>query len=95
MYAGNDIPLVSRWTGNLGLSWDVYQKLAVFEAVVRYVGERRMDNDQANFQPLNSGAHNGRYPARRRIPEFLLVGFGAEFVQRIVLRLRGREFRDV
>ena len=52
MYAGNDIPLVSRWTGNLGLTWDVYQKLAVFEAVVRYVGERRMDNDQANFQPL-------------------------------------------
>jgi iron complex outermembrane receptor protein len=52
MYAGNDIPLVSRWTGNLGLTWDVYQKLAVFDAVVRYVGERRMDNDQANFQPL-------------------------------------------
>jgi iron complex outermembrane receptor protein len=52
IYAGNDIPLVSRWTGNLGLTWDVYQKLAVFDAVVRYVGERRMDNDQANFQPL-------------------------------------------
>ena len=52
MFAGNDIPLVSRWTGNLGLTWDVYQKLAVFDAVVRYVGARRMDNDQANFQPL-------------------------------------------
>jgi iron complex outermembrane receptor protein len=52
MYAGNDIPLVSRWTGNLGLTWDVYQKFAVFDAVVRYVGERRMDNDQANFQPM-------------------------------------------
>ena len=24
----------------------------VFDGVVRYVGERRMDNDQANFQPL-------------------------------------------
>ena len=52
MYAGNDIPLVSRWTGNLGVTWDIYQKLAVFDAVVRYVGARRMDNDQANFQPL-------------------------------------------
>ncbi|MFI4961074.1 MAG: TonB-dependent receptor [Hyphomicrobiales bacterium] len=52
IYAGNDIPLVSRWTGNLGLTWDIYQKFAVFDAVVRYVGERRMDNDQANFQPL-------------------------------------------
>jgi len=50
IYAGNDIPLVSRWTGNLGLTWDVYQKLAVLDAVVRYVGERRMDNDQANTQ---------------------------------------------
>jgi iron complex outermembrane receptor protein len=24
----------------------------VFDAVLRYVGDRRMDNDQANFQPL-------------------------------------------
>ena len=52
IYAGNDIPLVSRWAGIFGLTWDIYQKLAVFDAVVRYVGARRMDNDQANFQPL-------------------------------------------
>ncbi len=52
IYAGNDIPLVSRWTGNAGLTWDAYGKLAVFDAVLRYVGARRMDNDQANFQPL-------------------------------------------
>ena len=51
VYAGNDVPLVSRWTGNVGVSWNVYQKLAVFDAVLNYVGERRMDNDQANFQP--------------------------------------------
>lgn len=50
-YAGNDVPLVSRWTGNVGVSWNVYRKLAVFDAVLRYVGDRRMDNDQANFQP--------------------------------------------
>lgn len=51
IYTGSDVPLVSRWTGNLGLSWNIYQKLAVFDAVVRFVGARRMDNDQANFQP--------------------------------------------
>jgi iron complex outermembrane receptor protein len=52
IYAGNDVPLVSKWTGNIGLSWDIYQKYAVFDGVLRYVGERRMDNDQANFQPM-------------------------------------------
>ncbi len=52
IYAGNDVPLVSRWTGNVGLSWDICQKYAVFDTVLRYMGERRMDNDQANFQPM-------------------------------------------
>jgi iron complex outermembrane receptor protein len=52
IYTGNDVPLVSRWTGNIGVSANLYQQLAVFDAVLRYVGERRMDNDQANFQPL-------------------------------------------
>lgn len=52
VYVGNDIPLVSRWSGNIGLSWNIYRKLAVFDAVLNYVGERRMDNDQANFQPM-------------------------------------------
>jgi iron complex outermembrane receptor protein len=50
--AGNDVPLVSRWTGSAGVSWDAYEKWVVFDAVVRYVGARRMDNDQTNFQPL-------------------------------------------
>lgn len=52
LFAGNDVPLVSRWTGNAGLSWDVWQKWLVLDAVVRYVGSRRMDNDQVNLQPL-------------------------------------------
>ncbi len=51
IYAGNDVPLVSKWTGNVGVSWDIYQKYVVFDGVVRWVGARRMDNDQANFQP--------------------------------------------
>ncbi len=50
--AGHDVPLVSRWTANIGGSWDIVGKALVFDGVVRYVGTRRMDNDQANFQPL-------------------------------------------
>ena len=51
-FAGNDIPLVSRWSGNAGLSWDIWKKLLVLDVTGRFVGERHMDNDQANTQPL-------------------------------------------
>ena len=51
-FNGNDVPLVSRWTANAGVSWDIWQKYFVLDAVVRYNGPRRMDNDQANFQPM-------------------------------------------
>lgn len=52
VFAGNDVPLVSTWTGSAGLSWDIWQKWLTLDAVVRYVGQRRMDNDQTNLQPL-------------------------------------------
>jgi len=52
IFSGNAVPLVSPWTGNIGISADLYQKYVVLDAVLRYVGDRRMDNDQANFQPL-------------------------------------------
>ncbi len=51
-FAGNDIPLVSRWSGNAGVSWDIWRKLAVLDVAGRFMGERRMDNDQTNTQPL-------------------------------------------
>jgi iron complex outermembrane receptor protein len=54
-FAGNDVPLVSPWTGSLGVSWDIYQKWLVLDAVARWFSNRRMDNDQANFQPLIPG----------------------------------------
>jgi iron complex outermembrane recepter protein len=50
-FAGNDVPLVSRWTATGALSWDIWPQWLVLDTVVRYVGARRMDNDQANFQP--------------------------------------------
>jgi iron complex outermembrane receptor protein len=54
-YAGNEIPLVSRWTGNAGLSWDIVQKLLTLDLTGRFFGPRRMDNDQQNIQPLIAG----------------------------------------
>lgn len=50
-WAGNDIPLVSRWSGNVGLTWNVLGPKLVFDVDARFFGKRRMDNDQANTQP--------------------------------------------
>ncbi len=51
-FSGHDVPLVSRWTANAGVSWDIWRKYLVLDGVVRFNGSRRMDNDQANFQPM-------------------------------------------
>lgn len=51
-FRGNDVPLVSRLSGSAGVSWNVWQKYLVLDATVRAWSARRMDNDQANFQPL-------------------------------------------
>lgn len=51
-FAGNDIPLVSRWSGNAGVSWNIWDKWVVYDAIVRYAGPRRLDNDSLNVQPL-------------------------------------------
>ena len=55
-FTGNDVPLVSRYTANAGVTWNVWQKYLVLDAAVRYFGDRRMDNDQANTQRLIPGA---------------------------------------
>ncbi|MFM8989974.1 MAG: TonB-dependent receptor domain-containing protein [Alphaproteobacteria bacterium] len=54
-WRGNEVPLVSRVTGSAGLSWDIVDRLATLDAGVRRIGERRFDNDQANFQPTIPG----------------------------------------
>jgi iron complex outermembrane receptor protein len=54
-YAGNDIPLVSRWSGHAGLSWQIVPKLLAFDVIGHFFGPRRMDNDQLNIQPLIPG----------------------------------------
>jgi iron complex outermembrane receptor protein len=51
-FTGNDVPLVSRWSGNGGVTWDIRKKLLVLDVTARAWSARRMDNDQANIQPL-------------------------------------------
>jgi len=52
---GKEVPLVSRVTGSAGMSWDIVGRLATLDAGIRRVGDRRLDNDQANFQPMIPG----------------------------------------
>jgi iron complex outermembrane receptor protein len=52
VYAGNDIPLVARNTASVGVVWSILDKRLVFTGDVRFVGSRRMDNDQRNVQPM-------------------------------------------
>jgi iron complex outermembrane receptor protein len=60
-FAGNDVPLVSRYTASGGVSWNIWQNYLVADATVRAWSERFMDNDQANTQ--------------RRIPASATVDF--------------------
>ena len=50
-FAGNDVPLVSPWTGSAGVSWDIYYRYLMFDATARFFSSRRMDNDAPNLQP--------------------------------------------
>jgi iron complex outermembrane receptor protein len=54
-FAGNDVPLVSRWTESAGASWDIYGKYLTLDAVARFFSPRHMDNDSANQQVLIPG----------------------------------------
>jgi iron complex outermembrane receptor protein len=49
-FAGNDVPLVSRYTAMGGVTWNIWQNYLVFDATLRGWSERFMDNDQANTQ---------------------------------------------
>jgi iron complex outermembrane receptor protein len=49
-FAGNDIPLVSRYTANAGVTWNIWQNYLVFDATLRGWSSRIMDNDQPNLQ---------------------------------------------
>lgn len=58
-FAGADVPLVSRYTANAGVTWNIWQNYLVFDATIRGWSSRVMDNDQANLQsriPANATA---------------------------------------
>ncbi|MHB0767987.1 TonB-dependent receptor [Bradyrhizobium sp. 5.13L] len=50
VWAGNDVPLVSRYTASAGVTWNIWQHYVVLDATARFWSERRMDNDQAGTQ---------------------------------------------
>lgn len=51
-FAGNDVPLVSRYTASGGVTWYAWQRYLMVDATVRAWSSRRMENDQPNAQPL-------------------------------------------
>lgn len=56
-FAGNDVPLVSRYTASAGVTWNIWQKYLVADATLRGWSQRFMDNDQGNTQrPIPANA---------------------------------------
>ncbi|WP_291605402.1 TonB-dependent receptor [Bradyrhizobium sp.] len=49
-FAGKDVPLVSRYTANAGVTWNIWRNYLVLDATARVWTTRRMDNDQAGTQ---------------------------------------------
>ncbi len=47
-FAGNDVPVVSRWTGSAGVTWDIVKKSLVFHGNVRFASDRFLDSDEFN-----------------------------------------------
>lgn len=85
-FAGNDVPLISRWSGNVGLSWDIWQKLVVLDLTSRLWSSRVMDNDQANTQP--------RIPGQGTIDVKLGGQYERFFWSAAVLNLLGAHYYD-
>jgi len=50
LFAGDDVPLVSRYTGSGGVTWNIWQNYLVLDATLRAWNSRFMDNDQANIR---------------------------------------------
>ena len=90
-FAGNDVPLVSHWTGNVGLSWNIIDKALTFDTIVRYVGERRMDNDQNELPADDPGLHHGGRSAWRTNQSVQLVGGRGQSLRCRLFRLFGRK----
>jgi iron complex outermembrane receptor protein len=47
-FAGNKVPMVSPWTGNAGVSWNILGPQLWIDAGVRYFSQRFLDGDEIN-----------------------------------------------
>ena len=47
-FAGNKVPMVSPWTGNAGVSWNILGPQLWIDAGVRYFSERYLDGNEIN-----------------------------------------------
>ena len=88
-FAGNDVPLVSRWTGSAGVSWDIYKKYLTVDAVGAFLrpaphGQRLRPTCRCSF-PARPWSMFASAVSTRAV---LLVVLGAEPVRRALLRIR-------
>jgi iron complex outermembrane receptor protein len=84
--AGNEIPLVSRWSGYVGFSWEIVPKWVTLDVTSTLFGARRMDNDQINQQPL--------IPAEATIDVKLAGQYDRFFWSASVLNLLDKHYYD-
>jgi iron complex outermembrane recepter protein len=84
--AGNEIPLISRWSGYAGLTWDIVPKWLTLDVTSSLFSSRRMDNDQINQQPL--------IPAEATIDIKLAGQYDRFFWSASILNLLDKHFYD-
>ncbi|MFN3658144.1 MAG: TonB-dependent receptor [Pseudolabrys sp.] len=51
-FAGHEVPLVSRWSGTAGISWDVWKKWATLDVLARMWSKRYMEDDPTNVRQV-------------------------------------------
>jgi hypothetical protein len=90
-FAGNDVPLVSRYTAMGGVTWNIWQNYLVFDATLRAWSERAMDSDQANTQRRIQADATVDFEIERGLRTLLLVAEREQPVRCAVLRLRHRQ----
>ena len=90
-FAGNDVPLVSRYTGSAGVTWNIWQNYLVARRHACAPGANASWTTIRPIPSADSGQRNGRFQAERRLRALLLVDLRQQYLQRAVLRLRGGE----
>ena len=51
-FAGNQVPMVSPWTGSTGLSWNIFGPQLWLDANLRYFSQRYLDGNQNNVNAV-------------------------------------------